>query len=241
MLPTLQRCVYGGSLTRRFYFLALISTTTACAVPSPGAAAPSSTPNASVALPAGEPAFAAIAVSPLTQETPLQIVSIFAYEAGETLVSPATELARFVAKPRQDAAFGKEPLRTLLLSPAPAPTKAKSLLYVALGPRAEFSFERVRSVGGTAMRETLKMRVEHMAFAPIVRDQGVTTFAADDVAQAFVEGALVEFGNERRAAPASDFALRDVTYEAGPQFVESVSTAVARGVAAAHTELASRH
>jgi hypothetical protein len=56
-----------------------------------------------------------------------------------------------------------------------------------------------------------------------------------------VEGALLEFGSEQRAAPASDLALRDVTYEAGPQFVESVSKAVARGVAAAHTELASGH
>jgi hypothetical protein len=190
---------------------------------------------------AGEPAFAAMAVSPLTAEVPLQIVCVFAYEADETLVSPATELAGFIAKPRQDAAFGKEPLRTLLLSPAPAPTKAERLLYVALGPRAEFSLKRIRTVGETAMRETLKMKVEHMAFAPVVRDQGVTTLAAGDVAQAFVEGALVEFGSERRAAPASDFELRDVTYEAGPQFVESVSTAVARGVAAAHSELASAH
>jgi len=229
------------SLTRTYHFLALISLTTACAGPTPGTAPPSSTPSASVALPAGEPAFTAMAVSPLSKEVPLQIVSIFGYEPGEALVSPATELAGFVAKPRQDAAFGKEPLRTLLLSPAPAPTKAKSLLYVALGLRAEFSLERVRAVGETAMRETLKMNVEHMAFAPIVRDQGVTTFAADDVAQAFVEGALLEFGSERRAAPASDLALRDVTYEAGPQFVESVSKAVARGVAAAHSKLASGH
>ncbi len=228
-------------LTRTFYFLALISTTSACAGPTPGAAPPSSPPSASVALPANEPTFAAIAVSPLSEEAPLQIVSIFGYDAGETLISPATELAGFVAKPRQDAGFGKEPLRTLLLSPAPTPTKAKSLLYIALGPRAEFSLERVRTVGETAMRETLKLKVEHMAFAPIVRDQGVTTFAADDVAQAFVAGALVEFGSERRAAPASDFALRDVTYEAGPQFVESVSKAVARGVTAAHTELANGH
>jgi hypothetical protein len=228
-------------LNRTFYFLALISTTSACAGPTPGAVPPASTPSASVVLPASEPAFAALAVSPLSSETPLQIVSIFAYEQDETLVSPATELAGFIAKPRQDAAFGKEPLRTLLLAPAPAPSKAKSLLYVALGPRAEFSLERVRTVGETAMRETLKMKVEHMAFAPIVRDQGVTTFAADDVAQAFVEGALVEFGSERRAAPASDFGLRDVTYEAGPQFVESVSKAVARGVAVAHAKLASGH
>ena len=230
-----------SSLTRTFYFLALISTTSACARPTPGAAPPSSTRSASVVLPTGEPTFAAMAVSPLTNDVSLQIVAIFAYDADETLVSPATELAGFVAKPRQDAAFGQEPLRTLLLSPAPAPTKAKSLLYVALGPRAEFSLERVRTVGETAMHETLKMKVEHMAFAPVVRDQGVTTFAADDVAQAFVEGALVEFGSERRAAPASDFALRDVTYEAGPQFVQSVSKAVARGVAAAHTQLASGH
>ena len=63
----------------------------------------------------GEPAFAAAMIGPLTKETPLQIVSLFAYEPGEQLISPATELAQLVTAQRTSGDFGKEPLRTLLL------------------------------------------------------------------------------------------------------------------------------
>jgi hypothetical protein len=201
----------------------------ACGGAQPPRASPTST---SPALP--EPSFAAAMVSPLTKETPLQIVAVFSFEVGETLLSPATELAAYVARPRTEGGFGKEPLRTLLLDPAPAPARARRLLYVALGQRAEFSLARVKEVGATAMRETVRMGVDHMAFAPIVRDQGVTAFAADEVAAAFVEGALVEYQAERRADPARPLSLRSVTYEAGPPFIDAVTRAVARGVEAAH-------
>jgi hypothetical protein len=187
--------------------------------------------------PPAEPAFAAAMVSPLTKETPLQVVSVFASEAGETLISPATELAGLIAKPRTEGGFGRDPLRTLLLDPAPASVKARRLLYVALGPRAEFSLDRVKAAGALAMRETLRLGVEHMAFAPIARDQGVTTLPPDDVAAAFVEAALVEYEAERRAAPDKPIPLKDVTYEAGPPFIDAVTRAVARGVEAAHARV----
>jgi hypothetical protein len=89
------------------------------------------------------------------------------------------------------------------------------------------------------MRETLRLGVEQMAFAPVVRDQGVTTFPADQVAVAFVEGALVEWGNERRASPQAPAHLKAVTYEAGPTFIAAVKDAIPRGVAAAHARMQS--
>lgn len=204
--------------------------------PQPASPVASSAPAAASPAPA-EPAFAAAMISPLTKETPLQIVSIFSIEPGETLISPATELAAFVAKQRGEGGFGKEPLRTLLLDPAPAPTKARRLMYVALGPRADFTLARVKEVGATAMRETIRLGVDHMAFAPVVRDQGVTTLGADEVAAAFVEAALLEYHAERRADPAKPAALQDVTYEAGPPFIDAVTKAVARGVEAAHAKI----
>jgi hypothetical protein len=196
-------------------------------------AEPARPPPSGATAPA-EPTFVAAMVSPLAKETPLQIVSVFAAEAGETLISPATELAELIAKPRAEGGFGKEPLRTLLLDPAPAPVKARRLLYIAFGSRGEFNLERVKAVGATAMRETIRLGVDHAAFAPIVRDQGVSTLPPDDVAAAFVEAALVEYQTERRAAPDKPIALQTVTYEAGPPFIDAVSRAVARGVQAAH-------
>jgi hypothetical protein len=178
--------------------------------------------------------FEAQQTSPLTKETALQIVAIFPFDAGEQLIPPATELIAFVAEARTKKAFGKEALKTMLVEPTPSSIKAKRLLAIAWGPRAEFSLERAKAMGKTAMAETLKLGVEDAAFAPIVRDQGVTTIPADEVAAAFVEGAMREVLDEKGADPNKARALKHVTYEAGPAFIGAVSKAVPRGVAAAH-------
>ncbi len=73
-----------------------------------------------------------------------------------------------------------------------------------------------------------------MAFAPIARDQGVTSFPPGDVAAAFVEGVIVELAEQRRREPNAVRALKHVTYEAGPAFVEVVKEGVARGVVNGH-------
>jgi hypothetical protein len=71
-----------------------------------------------------------------------------------------------------------------------------------------------------------------VAFAPIARDQGVTSFPPGDVAAAFVEGVIVELAEQRRREPNAVRALKHVTYEAGPAFVDAVREGVARGLAA---------
>ena len=70
-----------------------------------------------------------------------------------------------------------------------------------------------------------------------LRDQGVTTLGADQVAAAFVEGALVEWSTARRADPQAPLRLKEVTYEAGPAFIEAVKKAVPSGVEAAHARI----
>lgn len=212
--------------TRSALLLTLLLTATACS------STPQSRPTATSE--AGEPTFAAAMISPLTKETPLQVVSMFSYEPGETLISPATELAALIPEQRVSGGFGKEPLRTLLLETPRPSSKAQRLLYVALGPRADFSLQRMREVGATAMHEALRLGVEQMAFAPVVRDQGVTTIGADQVAAAFIEGALVEWHTARRSDPHAPLRLKGVTYEAGPAFIQDVTKAVPIGIEAAH-------
>jgi hypothetical protein len=185
---------------------------------------------------AGEPVFEAEGVSPLTKVVPLQIASVFSYEADEKLITPATELLAIVDAARKKDAFGKKPLDALAIDPTPPSIKAEHLLLVAWGPRAEFSLTRAKEMGKAAMLETLKRGVTAMAYAPIVRDQGVTTLPADEVAGAFVEGALGEFLEETKAGKA--VALTHVTYEAGPAFIDAVKKAVPRAVEAAHKHAA---
>jgi len=183
---------------------------------------------------AREPVFEAEAVGPLTKVTQLQIVSVFSYEPGEQLLTPATEVASFLTDARVDKGYCREALRPLLVTPTPSSIKAGQLLVIAWGARSEFSVDRVKDVGRAAMRETIRMGVSDMAYAPIARDQGVTSLSADVVAAAFVEAALGELIDERAARAGDALALQHVTYEAGPQFVDAVSKAVARGVEAAH-------
>jgi hypothetical protein len=181
-----------------------------------------------------EPTFEARAASPLTNATQLQIVSVFSYEPGEALISPATEVASFVSDARKSHGFGKEALRSMVVTPTPTTIKASQLLVIAWGPRSEFSLARAKEMGHAAMRAAIEHDVEEMAYAPIARDQGVTTIAADEVAAAFVEGALVEFLAEQKTEPRKAIHLERVTYEAGPAFVDAVSKAVARGVDSGH-------
>ena len=196
----------------------------------PAASTASSAAAGSTAL---EPVFEAQAIGPLTEATPLQIVSMFSYEQDEKLLTPATEIGAFVSDARTKQGFGRDALKSMVVTPTPTTIKADKLSVIAWGPRSEFSIARIKEMGHEAMREALQLNVESFAYAPIARDQGVTTLAADDVAAAFVEGALTEFFAERRAAPSTAPQLKHVTYEAGAQFVEAVGKAVARGVDAA--------
>jgi hypothetical protein len=204
-----------------------------------GSNAPAANPTSAVASPPSEPVFEALAVGPLTYATPLQIVSVFPYEASETLVSPATEVTGFVADARLHQGFGAEPMKTLVVTPTPSIIKAATLLTIAWGPRASFSVARAKEMGHAAMHEALARKVEAVAYAPIARDQGVTSLDADVVAAAFIEGAVVELLSEEKAEPRRPVALKRVTYEAGPAFVEAVTKAVARGVVAGHASAAS--
>jgi hypothetical protein len=182
----------------------------------------------------GEPVIEAAAIGPLTKATDLQIVSVFAYEPGETLISPATEIAGFIAEARTGRGYGARALEPLVVEPTPATIAAHHLLVIAWGPRSEFSLDRATAVGHAAMAEAIQRGAADMAYAPIARDQGVTSINADDVAAAFIAGAVTEFLEQRRAHPDRPIALQHVTYEAGPPYIDAVKKAVAAGVAAAH-------
>jgi uncharacterized protein (DUF2062 family) len=224
-----------GHLPRNVSVVLFAAAVTACGAGSPAPSSPAATTSAESAAPlVSEPTFEARAVGPLTNVTALQIVSIFPYEPGETLISPATEIGAFLSDARQHQGFGKDALRPMLVTPTPPTVKAGLLLAIAWGLRAEFSIERAKEMGHAAMRETIERGVGEMAYAPIARDQGVTSLAADRVAAAFVEGALAEFLTEQKADPRKAIGLKHVTYEAGPAFVDAVSKAVAEGVAAGH-------
>jgi hypothetical protein len=180
-----------------------------------------------------EPDFEPRAVGPLDLETPLQMVSLFAYEPGEVLVSPAVELAAIVADARVKDGFGRVSMAALPVSPTPRHLKASQLLVLAWGPRAELTLSRVKEMGHAAMKEAIAREAEEFAYAPLLQDQGVTTLAPDAVAAAFMEGALDEYLDERRDTPVRIPRLQHVIYEATPATFDAVTAAAERGLSAA--------
>ena len=88
-----------------------------------------------------------------------------------------------------------------------------------------------------AARRALGAYGESLAARHLVRDQGMTLFTAEEVAAAFIEGALVQWGSQQRQNPQPPRRLIEVTYEAGPAFIQAVTAAVPRAVAAAHARL----
>lgn len=192
--------------------------------------AASKVPATATAAVSAAPLFEAEAIGPLTKKTELQVVSVFSYEPGETLISPATEIAGFVADARKSENFGRKPFEARLVTPTPPSVSATRFLVLGWGPRTEFSAQRATEMGRETMKQVLALGVHDAAYAPIARDQGVTTLGADVVAEAFVRGALAEYETERAAGqPVNQ--LKHVTFEAGPAFVGAVSNAVKRATA----------
>ena len=82
-----------------------------------------------------------------------------------------------------------------------------------------------------------------MAFAPLIRDQGNTKFAAGDVAIAVVRGMLLAYDTDKRLQKeglAVPFMLDEWIVEAGPQYFDETVSAVAKAIQQASTALRDR-
>jgi hypothetical protein len=186
---------------------------------------------------------------PYTADTPLQVVCYFRYtpdRAKRMTGAPVEldkELGGVIAALRERGEFEGDALETLLIIPPSGSIKAKVLLLVGLGEEDSLSLERMERVGRVVLRESSRLGVRRVAFAPLIRDQGNSKFGTGDVEAAVVRGMLLAYDTERRLQKqglAKEWTLEGWEVEAGPAYFDDTIIGVKRAISEAATSAASR-
>jgi hypothetical protein len=185
---------------------------------------------------------------PSDAEVPLQVVCYFKHkESGDTTLGAAVELDEklggVIASLRNRGEFAGDALETLLLVPREGTIKPKSLLLIGLGDEASLSLDRMEQVGRVALRESAKLGIKRVAFAPLIRDQGNSRFSAGDVAGAIVRGMLLALDTERRLQKeglAKAHTIEEWISEAGPKYFDETVSGVRKAVKEADAIITAR-
>jgi hypothetical protein len=185
---------------------------------------------------------------PYDAEVQLQVVCYFKHKpSGDTTLGAAVELDKklgnVIASLRNRGDFAGDELETLLLTPPEGTIKPKCLLLVGLGDEASLSLDRMEQVGRVALREATRLGVKHVAFAPLIRDQGNSKFGAGDVASVVVRGMLLARDTEIRLQKeglAKSHSIEDWVCEAGPKYFDETVLGVIQAVKEADSAIAAR-
>ena len=115
---------------------------------------------------------------------------------------------------------------------------------IGLGEEKDLSLDSLRMVGRIAAREAVRLQAKHVAWAPVIRDEGNTVLDVGQGDRVFVEQMLSAYDTEKRLqaqALAPDFSIEDLVIEAGPTFFDSAVKQVSEGIESTTAELAQRN
>jgi hypothetical protein len=116
-------------------------------------------------------------------------------------------------------------------------------MVIGLGEEKDLSLDSLRVVGRLAAREAVRLKAKHVAWAPVIRDEGNTTIEVGEGDRAFIEQMLSAYDTEKRLqaqALAPEFSIESVVIEAGPAFFDSAVKQVGEGIDSATAELGKR-
>jgi hypothetical protein len=98
-------------------------------------------------------------------------------------------------------------------------------------------------VGRVAAREAVRLEAKHVAWAPIIRDEGNPTLDVGEVDRAFIEQLLSAYDTEKRLQAqklAPDFSVEDFVIEAGTTYFQGAAKHVEGGIESIAAQLAQR-
>ena len=183
---------------------------------------------------------------PYDADVPLQVVCYFkrTADSDKRMAGAPVELDKrlggLIGSLRARGEFAGDDLETLLVDVPDNKIKPKRLLLIGIGDAGTLSLDKMERVGRVALREAVKLGAARVAFAPLVRDQGVDTVKTGDVETAVTRGMLLAYDTERRLQQqgfAKSFTLGEWVVEAGPAYfdetVAGVKTAIDQAGAAA--------
>jgi len=184
-------------------------------------------------------------VGPYMEPADLQIICLFKHkQAGDTYQGAAKEtdekLGGMLSALRNRGEFVGELGETLLFMPPKDSIPARQFLVIGLGDEGDLSLDRLQVVGRVAAREAVRLKAKHVAWAPVIRDEGNATIDVGQGDRTFVEQMLKAYHTEKRLqaqglAPA--FSIGSLVIEAGPAFFDSAVKQIGQGIDSITAEL----
>jgi hypothetical protein len=187
-------------------------------------------------------------IGPYTQEADLQIICLFKHKAsGDTYQAAAKatdeHLGGILSALRNRGEFVGELGETFLFTPPKGSIPAKRFMVIGLGDEKDLSLDTLRVVGRVAAREAVRLMAKHVAWAPVIRDEGNTALDVGEGDRAFVEQMLSAYDTEKRLQAqglAPEFSVEDFVVEAGPSFFDDVVKQVGDGIESVSATLGQR-
>ena len=187
-------------------------------------------------------------VGPYMQAADLQIICLLKHKAGgDTYQGAAKEtdahLGGILSSLRNRGEFVGELGETFLFTPPSGSIPAKRLMVIGLGDEKDLSLNSLKVVGCVAAREAVRLKASHLAWAPVIRDEGNTNIDVGQGDRAFVDELLSAYDTEKRLQDqglADKFSIENVVIEAGPAFFDGVVKEVGEGIDSTLVELGRR-
>src|SRR6201993_4215378 len=142
-------------------------------------------------------------VGPYMEPADLQIICLFKHkQTGDTYQGAAKEtdekLGGILSSLRNRGEFAGETGETFLLTPPKGSIPARQFMVIGLGEEKDLSLDTLRIVGRIAAREAVRLKVKHVAWAPVIRDEGNTTIDVGEGDRAFAEQVLSAYDTAKR-------------------------------------------
>jgi len=187
-------------------------------------------------------------VGPYTEAADLQIICLFKHKpTGDTYQGAAKDtdahLDGILSALRNRGEFVGELGETFLFAPPKGSIPAKRFMVIGLGDEKELSLDSLKVVGRIAAREAVRLKARHVAWAPVIRDEGNSTIEVGEGDRAFVEQFLSAYDTEQRLQAQGlepKFSIESLTIEAGPSYFDSAVKQVGEGIDSVTAELAKR-
>src|SRR5713226_2790081 len=185
---------------------------------------------------------------PYMEAADLQIICLFKHkESGDTYQGAAKDtdahLGGLLSALRNRGEFAGELGETFLFTPPKASIPAKRFMVIGLGAEKDLSLDTLRVVGRIAAREAVRLKATHVAWAPVIRDEGNSTIDVGEGDRAFAEQMLSAYDTEKRLQAqglAPKFSIESFVIEAGPSFFDGAVKQVGQGIDSVTAELQKR-
>jgi len=187
-------------------------------------------------------------VGPYMEPADLQIICLFKHKpSGDTYQGAAKEtdekMGGILSSLRNRGEFVGETGETFLFTPPTGSIPAKQFMVIGLGEEKELSLDTLRIVGRIAAREAVRLKAKHVAWAPVIRDEGNTTIDVGEGDRAFAEQLVSAYDTEKRLQAqglAPNFSIESFVIEAGPTFFDGAVKQVGQGIDSVTLELQKR-